>query len=85
MDYHTELEIEKALVLTGTGEDKVTLYCTSISGNYEPPSEDSPHLELNFTTPKGKADEYLSKHFPGLPVETIEMRLFNPQFKRDSR
>lgn len=65
------INITKITVLTGYGADKVTLHTDLPSGT---PAVSREPLSLSLEAARGEGEAYAGKHFPGLPIEVINMR-----------
>lgn len=61
------LVIARATVLTGNGRDRVSLVT-----NYPPTGADDDCLYLEFLTPKGQGELYVTKHFPDVEIKVIK-------------
>jgi hypothetical protein len=73
------MNITNIVILKGFGADKVILH-TNLPSSM--PNLTQETCALDFQVEKDKAEEYVEKHFPGIPITIIENNRPSFEFRR---
>ena len=67
------MKILRIIILERSGVTDFVRMTTDLPSPF-PPGVSDQELSIDFSTQQGKAREYVEEHFPGVPVEVIEVK-----------